>query len=287
MYASRRSWVATVTASEGGMANVSALVPAAHASAWYARLRVWDSLTVPQLGGVPRERCLNLVYPAGRLRDMHARPAEGVVLGCEETLARAALRARNARPEFQGGGPTCSWRDLVEDLRKLLLAANPGIVVCPHPLVDGHPDHVFTTVAVEEAARAVPRADRLFMLYVVHRADVAAYPFGPATAVASLPPWTDAQWVADSIYSHPLPEEVRLAKYFAVEANHDLRRYDAAERRTLRQVVTAARREAGAWIAGTELPAGTFLRRAPRPNELYCVVSASSLAELVARALAG
>jgi LmbE family N-acetylglucosaminyl deacetylase len=286
MYSSHRSWVATITAGEGGMADLSALVsPRTLATRWNALVRVWDSLSIPQLGDVPQERCLNLVYPDGQLQRMYEQTTRSVRLACEEFLSRPTLRLRNRMPEFQGGASECTWKGLVAELRRLLEMAKPEVVLCPHPLIDGHHDHVFTTVALEEAVRDVRHKTRLFLLYVVHRRDVPLYPFGCAASLVSFPPWNDDQWVADSVYSHPLSPDTQRTKYFAVEATHDLQPYSTGERRTLRQVITAVKREVAAWVGGTGLPAATFLRRAPRPNEIYCVVSAESLSELVKRAL--
>ena len=135
MYAQRSSpaWVATMTGGDRGMAKLSSVVPHGQEARWSADLRVWDSLTIPELGGVPRERCVNFVHPDGALRQMHAQPAVGVGLACEEALSRLTLRARNAAPEFQGGSPTCTWRDVVEDLRRLLEKARPGHRGVPAP----------------------------------------------------------------------------------------------------------------------------------------------------------
>jgi LmbE family N-acetylglucosaminyl deacetylase len=286
MYASHPSWVATLTAGVG-MADLSAALPRdTDRTPWIANLRVWDSLTIPQLGGVPRERCLNLVYPDGELRNMHREPGRPVRIACERTLSRATLRARNEAVDFRGGNAECTWEGLVAELRRLLMMVKPEIILCPHPIVDGHHDHVFSTVALNEAIRGTPHNNPLFFLYVVHRRDVPIYPFGPAAGLVSVPPWTDNRWVADSLYSHPLRREHRTAKYFAVEAMHDLRTYGTGDPRTVRQAFTLGKREMGALLGGTGSPAASFLRRAPRPNEVYCVVSVESLAELVERALA-
>jgi LmbE family N-acetylglucosaminyl deacetylase len=284
VYARRRSWVATVTAGERGTSDLSAVVPRAEASRWNAQLRVWDSLAIPQLGGIPQERCVNLVYPDGQLRRMHARPAESFEIACEDTLARANLRAHNRAPDFQQAGPACTWNGLVEDLRRLVERAAPSIILCPHPILDSHPDHVFTTVALEQALRGNAK-DVRFLLYVVHARDVPVYPFGPRDSVVSLPPWTAPEWLAESIVSHPLPPDVQRAKYFAVATAHDERAYADGERRELRTALTAVKREASALLGGTGLRPASFLRRAPRPNEIFFVVSPKGLSELVDRAL--
>ena len=287
MYAGGQSWVTTLTAGAGGVANLSSVVPGADTARWSANLRGWDSLTVPQLAGTPRERCVNLVQPDGQLQNMYDEPARPFHIACEQSLSRSVLRTRNGSVEFQGGDPGCTWTGLIDDLRRLIEKADPDIVVSPHPLIDGHHDHVYTTVALEEAVRQLPAKPRRFFLYVVHRRGVPLYPFGSADALVSLPPWTDGEWLADSIYSHPLPPDTQRGKYFAIEAMHDLRTYQPGAPRSLRQVMTTVWRELSALVGGIGLPVGSFLRRAARPNEIYWVVSEGSLSELVRRAVAG
>ena len=285
IYSEQVSWVATVTAGELGLPATSAPISSGRdAVRWAARIRVWDSLTIPQLGGVPTERCVSLVYPDGRLKEMHDRSGTSASLW-EGAPPRASLRSRNRLPEFQHGDSGCRWKDLVDEIRLLLEKSNPEIVVCPHPLMDPHDDHVFTTVAIEEAARDEKQKERLFFLYAVHHPHAPLYPFGPASSCVSLAPSRDTEWVADSIYSHALTPDQRTAKYFAIDAMHGLRTYFDGEPKTVHQGLRALRRELGALLCGTGLPASSFLRRGPRPNEIYYVVSRESLSALVKRAL--
>jgi LmbE family N-acetylglucosaminyl deacetylase len=285
VYARRRSWVATITAGEKGTSDLSAICPRSEATRWNARLRVWDSLSIPRLGEVPQERCVNLVYPDGRLREMYDRPGEAFEIDCEEALARAELRSHNATPEFRGGGRACTWNGLVEELRRLVEKAAPSVILCPHPILDAHPDHVFATVALDQAVREHRAKDVRFLLYVVHARDAPVYPFGPRDSVASLPPWTEPDWLAESIYSHALPVDVQRAKYFAVGAAHDERTNGGDERRSLPEALTMIKREVSAFLGGTGLRPASFLRRAPRPNEIFFVVSAEGLSQVVRRAL--
>lgn len=287
IYSERLTWVATVTAGELGLPTASTPISSGPDGVrWAARIRVWDSLTVPQLGGIPTERCVSLVFPDGRLKEMHDRSETSAALW-EGAPSRAWLRSRNPLREFQSGDPGCTWRHLVDEMRLLLEKSDPQIIVCPHPLMDSHDDHVFTTVAIEEAARAEGQKERLFFLYAVHHHHPQGllYPFGPASSCVSLGPWTTTEWVADSIYSHALTHDQRIAKYFAIDAMHGLRTYSDGEPKTLRQGLRGLRRELGALLSGTGLPASSFLRRGPRPNEIYYVVSRESLSALVKRAL--
>jgi LmbE family N-acetylglucosaminyl deacetylase len=286
LYADRpaSSWIVTVTAGERGAMNLSKVIAsrAGGDTPWKASLRVWDSVMIPQLAGVSAERCLNLAYPDGGLEAMFRHAAGPHRLACEPALSRSTLRARNRDREFQEAPSECTWAGLVSDLRLLIDKAKPAVVVCPHPLVDSHPDHVFTTVALEQALRESAHRAPAFFLYVVHARDAHAYPYGSGDAIVSLPPSNDARWLADSIYSHPLPADRRRGKYFAVEAAHDVRTYGNGGARTFRQLLGAMKREASAFVRGVAVdPMGAFLRRASRPNEIYYVVCADSLSELV------
>lgn len=287
LYSTCRSWIVTVSAGERSPTDLAPIVAGAEEQTrWRALLRVFDSLAASELGGVPRERRLSLVFPDARLKQMHDNPAEAFRLGCEDSLPRQALRSGNPVPELRHAAADCKWGDLVAELRWMLDTVRPRTVLCTHPLVDPHLDHVFTSIALAEALRGGAHAPDLFLLYVVHANEAPLYPFGSAASVVSLPPWEHKEWIADSIYSHALSEDTQRAKFFAVEAAHDLRVYSASGPRSLRQLTTVLWRELAAFVSGMGLRPTDFLRRAPRPNELYYVVSAPGFLELAQRALA-
>jgi LmbE family N-acetylglucosaminyl deacetylase len=285
-YSQYPSWVVTVTAGERSPTDLSNVVPVREEKAhWLASLRVWDSLQIPGLGGVPRARRLSLVFPDGRLKMMHESPTRSYKLACEDSLPRQVLRSRNPLTRLQSATPDCTWGSLVGEIQWLLETVRPSTVMCPHPLVDPSPDHVFTTLAIAEALRNSTHQPDVFLLYVVHVNEVPIYPFGGAESAVSLPPWRQGGWLADTIYSHALTEDARHAKFFAVEASHDLRTYPDLRSRSIGQLMTAIRRELAAFVSGMGLRPTDFLRRAPRPNELYYVVSARGFLDLAERAL--
>jgi LmbE family N-acetylglucosaminyl deacetylase len=284
-YAQRRSWIVTVTAGERSPTDLSPMAPTREQQMrWLALLRAHDSFTIPELGGVPRQRCLNLAFPDARLKQMHDNPSDIFAVGCQRSLARSTLRAENALPELRHGGANCTWRDLVEDLRWTLETVRPGTLLCPHPLVDPHHDHVYTAVALAAALRASAHRPKLLLLYVVHANEAPLYPFGAGDSAVSLPPWQHREWIADSIYSHPLSEASRLAKYFAVEAAHDLRAYPAENPRTLRELKALLWRELSGFVSGLGVHPTDYRRRAPRANEIYYVVSTEGFLQLAQRA---
>jgi len=275
LYAVRPAWVVTITAGDRGTADAST--------------RVWDSLLIPQAAGVAAERCLNLAYPDGALREMHASPERAFRLVCEAAVPRADLRARNRGPMARAAGPDCRWSDLVAELAEMVRRIRPRAILAPHPLLDTHPDHVFTTVALAEALGQVgARAEgaRPCLLYVVHaRAASPLHPFGPASGMIAPTPWAGPEPVADTIYSHVLAPAIQRAKLAAVDAGHDLGSRAPRPPWTWRRQYHDVRTMLGAAIAGMEREPWTFNRRAPRPNEIYYVVAPPSLTALVELAL--
>jgi hypothetical protein len=78
---------------------------------------------------------------------------------------------------------------------------------------------------------------------------------------------------------------VQRAKCFAVATAHDERSYSGDDRKNVAGALRSVKGEVSALLGGTELRPASFLRRAPRPNEIYFVVSAEGLSQLVSRAL--
>jgi LmbE family N-acetylglucosaminyl deacetylase len=247
-----------------------------------ARLRVWDSITVPNIGGVSPRRAINLGYPDGRLAEMAAKPDRDV----RGELAFDELRAINLS-DLVRGGVICSWDSLVEDLAHVFARHRPTAIVTPSPTHDSHPDHRWTTFAVCEALRRAGLSEGRLYLPVIHNRWTELHPFGPATSVASLPPnmdATDGDW--DGIYSHPLSAEQQALKYMALQAMHDLRECPAPFpsagvllRRSLAELKAA--------LHGMGTPPTSFLRRAPRPGEVFFVLSFQRAIELLPKWVAG
>jgi LmbE family N-acetylglucosaminyl deacetylase len=269
VYATHSSWVVTVTAGELGGGIPPLEIPTEECLRWVARLRVADSLSVPQLGKVRPERCVNLAYPDGALESMHRQPSQSFRLACEPRLPRSELRSMNVVPEFRSD-TQCTWNTLVEEFRRVLELSKPDIIISPHPLLDADTDHVFTTRAVELAVRNSQQPAPLFLLYAVHHAGAPTYPHGPAAAVSGVAPNACRSWLADSIYSHPLEPQQRVAKYFALENMHAVR----GNRMPIRPKVLGL-------LAGLGADPTSFLRRAPRPTEVYYVLAGEMLSELL------
>jgi LmbE family N-acetylglucosaminyl deacetylase len=272
LYASTDAFVATITAGNYVDGRYGGLGLDTDAQdRLRGEVRVWDSLAIPQLGGVPPERTVNLGYLTYALKGFHdashgsgtAVPAEPVGAyrqGAVQTL----LGARAATPD---------WASLVGDLRSMIQSIQPTLIVAPHPALDDHTDHQFTTIALLEALEALGDREATLLLYNNHHRLSEHYPYGPATAIMTLPPWFGGAPFS-GLLSYPLDDGQQLRKLFALEAMHDLRaapmRLDtgapaAVLVQRLKQAFELVRRD----------PFGdySYFRRAVRPNELFFVYS--------------
>jgi len=263
-----RSSIVTITAGNAGFANYQASFGAdADAQALFkGSLRAFDSVTVPWLGGVPPERCFNLGYFDARLAEMHAQPDADMAEAVRSNRDVAVYRAANLSRLLPSAAARANrWRHLVADLAAVLHKLRPVLIVAPHPELDAHADHAFTTVALVEALKRY-RAPVTALLYTNHVASD-LYPYGPAGSVMSLPPWSRGELFAPSVLSFPVSPELVRRKLFALEAMHDLR--PAPER---------APGDGGAL--------SDYLRRAPRAEEIFYVHDRVSLGQLVQSFLA-
>jgi glycosyltransferase involved in cell wall biosynthesis/LmbE family N-acetylglucosaminyl deacetylase len=232
-----------------------------------AKLRVWDSITVPQLGGVTPENAINLCFPDGRLSEMHSDPDRDFRAGGD--LDFAGLRRLNRR-ELVANNVTCTWHSLVADLATIISEIRPTIIVAPHPLLDPHTDHLFSTLALSEALETVGLLTGRMFLNCVHNRRSELWPFGPAgTGVALLPILADDGICAEGFYSHPLSASRQHDKFLALEAMHDMRAIEWPGHVGIGQLLSELRGLAhGMGGAPT-----SYFRRAVRPDEVFFVTS--------------
>jgi hypothetical protein len=172
------------------------------------------------------------------------------------------------------------WGNLVDDTLTLLKKVKPAIIVAPHPQLDTHRDHQFTTVALYEALARWNRPVTL-LLYTNH-ADRNRYPYGPAGTLLSLPPPPPGDVALDGVYSHPVLPALQRLKLFALESMHDLRFSPTRQYQLAREDPRAMAPEK----PGPE-PDITYLRRGPRSNELFFVYDRDGFATMIKSFLGG
>ena len=276
LYATTDATVVTVTSGNAGSPTYEAVYGENQAAEQYhfkGRIRVIDSITVPWQGGVPPERALNLGYFDARLGTMFETPDAVVPEMYGPNTDIAAYRQYNFSTLVPKQSRQSTWRNLVDDIETLLRRVNPAVIAAPHPQLDSHRDHQFTTVALVEAL-ARWRRDVTLLLYTNH-ADNNRYPYGPAGTLMSMPAITQPVGL-DSVFSLPVDADLQRVKLFALESMHDLR-YSPTRQYQLAQgegrTVTPEKH-------GPE-PDITYLRRGPRSNELFFVYDQDTVRPMI------
>ena len=276
LYAQRRATVVTVTAGNAGSPTYEAVFDDPAEQYWFkGRIRVIDSITVPWQGGIPPERTFNMGYFDARLADMHEKRKEAVPEMYRPNADIAVYRKENIGSLLPKGARESNWENLVDDMLTLLKKVKPAVIVAPHPQLDSHRDHQFTTVALTEAL-ARWKKDVTLLLYTNH-ADSNRYPYGPAGTIMSMPPPAPAGDVRfDRVYSHPVTPQVQRLKLFALESMHDLRYTPTRQY----QLAKGEERATAPEKIGPE-PDITYLRRGPRSNELFFVYDQESVKPVI------
>ena len=275
LYANRNASVVTVTAGNAGAPTYEAVFDdLADHYLFKGRIRVIDSITVPLQGGIPPERAFNMGYFDARLAEMHDkrdavvpemyRPNADInVYRRENVGSLLPLRARESK-----------WGNLVDDMLAVLKKVKPVVIAAPHPQLDTHRDHQFTTVALSEALARWDRPVTL-LLYTNH-ADRGRYPYGPAGTLMSVPPPPGGNVALDRVYSHPVSPALQRLKLFAIESMHDIRFSPTRQYQLAQEDARALAPEK----VGPE-PDITYLRRGPRSNELFFVYDRDSFMQVI------
>ncbi|MEA2698724.1 MAG: hypothetical protein QOI66_2995 [Myxococcales bacterium] len=270
LYAGQPATIVTVTAGNAGDANYKDDFPdAAEQYAFKGYLRALDSVTVPWQGGIPPQRCFNLGYFDARLQEMHDKPQTVFteMYGPNQDVSR--YRRVNLSRLLPSSARTATWAHLVDDLVQLLRKVHPAVIVMPHPILDGHSDHDYVTVATAEALQRWTQPVTV-LLYTNHVAEN-LYPYGPADTDVSLPPWAARDLPVQRVYSHPVEPELRRRKLYALESMHDLRLSPREQ-----SCGPGPRRE-----DYPRLPDVDYFRRGPRPEELFFVYDRAGLRDVV------
>jgi LmbE family N-acetylglucosaminyl deacetylase len=271
-YRSHDSYVVTITAGDYGSDPFRHIV--SDKSLHYlikGQLRVIDSLTVPMLGNVEPKRSVNLGYFDGTLSRMYEKPNEAVSSLYAHTSDRGVFKKFNLSDLISSKSTAATWKNLAGEIEEVLKKVEPSIIVTPHPVLDIHPDHQLTTVAVCQAIQSLKLTQGEIWLYTAHAPGTYMYPFGPAGSATSLPPWHTKRWLFDQIYSHTLSSEDQLIKTLALEATRELRWNPQSY--------------AKAWLWGIFVRSTgadlSYFRRAIRSDELFFVVPFSGSSRLL------
>jgi len=270
LYSRADADVVTVTAGDAGGKGFAALFPE---EGEHYRVKGWirtlDSITVPSFGGVEPGRARNLGFYDATLAWLWKVRPDPVEPPLATLETPGWYRELNVDPVLREREFASNWPALVDDLAAELARVEPRVVVAPHPLLDRHLDHRFTALALLEALETWQGECELW-LYTNHAIENEAWPLGPRSAMAGLPPWRDGKLFFSRLYSHPLDAGEQKRKLVALEAMHDLRPFDprdgSAPTRPRNERRRASRYD--------------YFRRAPRPNELFFVTTRADAARL-------
>lgn len=263
VYLRTKADVVTVTSGDAGGNNFEVLWPEPgehfRVKGW---IRTWDSIAVPLFGGVFPGRARNLGYYDAMLRLMQAEPAKEFAPQKAVIPEPGYYRKFNVDEALRDRPFRSTWENLVADLAWELRRVRPQVIVAPHPLLDNHADHQFTTIALIEALEEWP-GDCELLLYTNHGLENEAFPLGGRDAMTGLPAWSGAALYFSRIYSHPLTPEEQKLKLVALEAMHDLREFDLRDKPPAVLTPEAQRTR----------ERHDYFRRGPRPNELFFVAT--------------
>ena len=278
LYAGRNATIVTVTSGNAGDFNYRANVsdPAEH-YLLKGYLRAIDSVTVPWQGEIPPDRCFNLGYFDARLATMRLTPTQPVPEMYGPNQDVLPYRRANIGRLLPVESRAATWNNLVEDLANVFRKVRPDIVVMPHPALDTHADHQYTSVAAVEALEKW-NGQPTFLLYTNHAAEN-RYPFGPAGTVTSLPPWNASDVMVERVYSHPVSETLQRRKLFALESMHDLR-LSPEEQHTCHTPGVQRRPDY------PRMPDVDYFRRGPRPEEVFFVFGRDAVRDVIRTFLA-
>ena len=271
LYSQTESYVVTVTAGNYVDGLYAGVAPDESVQdALRGEVRTWDALTVPLWGDVPAERTASLGYLTYSLKDFHDAAAASTTVPERIRAVPAAYRQGALSALVGGRAATPDWNSVVQDLVAVVESVRPDFIVTPHPLLDDHTDHQYTTLALLEALDRVGDDRAVLLLYNNHHVLAEHYPFGPSDTRVTLPPWFGEGQIP-GLLSFELDADLQLRKLFALEAMHDLR--PAPLRLTGGPAQVLLDRISQAYEIVRRDPFGdySYFRRAVRPNEIYIV----------------
>jgi len=268
-----RSYVVTITSGDAGKLKYYKLYRnKVQGYLEKGKLRTFDSITVPLLGGISPEHMLNLGF-FDRSLDRMFKDKTKVVGGYYTGISDInTYRKQNISKLANGLRGNSSWNSLVDNLVYLLKKIKPDIIVTPYPALDTHPDHKFTTIAAIEALKKSGIRNGSLYLYSNHFLYNEYYPYGKSGGTMSLPPHFKDKIYFDSIYSHPLSDNKQKDKLLALDAMHDLRLN--TQWRFPKYDIKLARKEIKNNVMGTNK---SYFKRAVRSNEFFFVIKIKNI----------
>ncbi|WP_345992902.1 PIG-L family deacetylase [Sulfurimonas sp. HSL-1716] len=266
--------IVTTTIGEHGVCNYCDLYEnKTQAALKKAELRTFDALSVPVLGGVVPENSLTLGYYGGSLKWMSEHPKEDASSFIEGFGDMNSFRKVSHSYLDLSVQVRPTYDSFLHDLELILTQVQPEYIITPHPAIDSHPDHKYTTQALIDALKKTELPCKL-LAYTNHLTLSETYPVGPMHTSVNLPPNFD-EFYFDGVYSFELDEELQQDKLFALEAIHDLR--DSLLSVSVKRAYKHLKRLIKRTVTGKDK---SYFKRAVRANELFFVIESKNIERL-------
>ncbi|NHE58210.1 PIG-L family deacetylase [Cyclobacterium plantarum] len=267
------SFILTITAGENGLMHYNEIFPdSIQHYLKKGQIRTINSISIPLMAGLKHDHILNLGYFDGTLKEMFDRDPHPVFSQILKTDSIGIFRNLNFSSLKDSLTGRSNWSSLVQNIQLVLDFFQPDIIVSPHPQMDSHPDHQFSTLATIEAIRNAGLNKGELFLYSNHHVKTEFFPFGKTGGTLSLPPNYDDDYHFHSVYSHALSEEDQMEKVLALDAMNDLR--PNTQWRYWHKLLHWTYQNIKVSIKGQQ---NTYFRRAIRSNELFFVVPIQEL----------
>lgn len=267
------TFILTITAGEAGINTYDEIYKdSTEQYLQKGKLRTWNSITVPLLGGISIENCINLGFFDGTLKTMYEnrnKDIEGLYTKTNNINTFRKYNVSKLQTYLKGSS---SWISLVENIRVLLDTIKPELIITPYPVIDSNSDHKFTTVALLEALKGKNIRNGRLLLYTNHHSKSEFFPFGNSGYGITLPPNFNDSLYFNSIYSIPLSTTIQNDKMFALEAMNDLR----LDTEWL-NVKGSAKITSEIFLRKILAKDKDYFRRAVRSNELFFVVDINKI----------
>jgi len=236
------------------------------------QIRTINSLSVPLMAGLNQNNILNLGYHDGTIKEMHDSNPLPISSQSLKADFSSTFRELNISHLKDSLIESSTWVAMVKNLEIILKSYQPDIIVSPHPQMDSHPDHQYSTVAVIQAIKNAGINKGELFLYSNHQSRTEFFPFGKSGGTVSLPPNFDDEYYFYSIYSHHLTSVEQSDKVLALDAMNDLR--PDTDWRFWHKLLKSSFDNFKIMLKGQN---NSYFKRAVRSNELFFVVPISDL----------
>jgi len=216
--------IVTITAGENGV-NLYNIYPSEDSkkNELKGKIRTWNSLTVPMLGGLKSNQVLNLGYFDYTLKTMHDNPNSLISSSTIDNVSTSIFREQNYKNTIISNNLNNNWNGFLDDIQSVIEYQQPTIIITPHPQIDGHVDHKYATIALMEVIRKIDYRKGSIFFYTNHFPDAHYFPYGFSKSILSLPPIFNNPICFQKLFSFYLDEHKQNEKILAMDAMNDLR----------------------------------------------------------------